>query len=196
MKLFNKYDTTEVRVSDPGLVRYINLKQTIVPKSQGRNIKKRFWKSKSHIAERLMLKMFVAGHKGKKHWRTSGRNTGKYSVQHKNLMQAFEIIESKTKKNPVQVLVDAVANSSPCAEITVIEYGGMKHPKAVDVAPQRRIDLSLRWITQGTYQACANKKITFPQALANTLMQSAENDPKSFSISKKNETERQATASR
>ena len=196
MMLFNKYDTTGVTVGDPGLVRYINLKQVVVPKSQGRNIKKRFWKSKSHIIERLMLKIAVAGHKGKKHWRTSGRNTGKYSVQSKIILDALEIIEKKTKKNPVQVLVDGIANSSPCAEVTVIEYGGMKHPKAVDVSPQRRIDLALRWISQGTYQAAANKKTTFAQALANTLMQSAENDAKSFSVSKKNETERQAAASR
>ncbi|MFA5303196.1 MAG: 30S ribosomal protein S7 [Candidatus Nanoarchaeia archaeon] len=196
MMLFNKYDTSNVMVGDPGLVRYINLKQVVVPKSQGRNVKKRFWKSKCHIIERLMLKMAVAGHKGKKHWRTSGRNTGKYTVQQKIIMDALDIIEKKTKNNPVQVLVDGIANSSPCAEITVIEYGGMKHPKAVDVAPQRRIDLALRWISQGTYQACANKKINYAQALAATLMQAAENDPKSFSLSKKNETERQAAASR
>ncbi|MDD4354092.1 MAG: 30S ribosomal protein S7 [Candidatus Nanoarchaeia archaeon] len=196
MMLYNKYDTTGVTVGDPGLVRYINLKQVVVPKSQGRNIKKRFWKSKSHIIERLMLKMAVAGHKGKKHWRTSGRNSGKYTVQTGIIMDALDIIEKKTKKNPVQVLVDGIANSSPCAEITVIEYGGMKHPKGVDVSPQRRIDLALRWISQGTYQTCANKKMTYAQALATMLIQSAENDIKSFSISKKNETERQAAASK
>ena len=196
MKLFDKYDTSSVVVGDPGLVRYINLKQIMVPKSQGRNVKKRFWKSKAHIIERLMLKMFVAGHKGKKHWRTSGRNTGKYYTQNKTILEVLDIIEKKTKQNPVQTLVDAIANSSPCAEITVIEYGGMKHPKAVDVAPQRRIDLALRWMSQGAHQACANKKATLAQALASMIMQSAENDPKSFSIGKKNETERQAMASR
>ena len=196
MMLFNKYDTTSVFVSDPGLVRYINLKQVIVPKSQGRNVKKRFWKSKTHIVERLMLKMFVAGHKGKKHWRTSGRNTGKYMMEYKTILETLAIIKEKTKKNPIQVLVDAIANSSPCSEVTVLEYGGMKHPKAVDVAPQRRIDLSLRWITQGTFQACANKKITYAKALAKNLIQAAENDPKSFSISKRNDTQRQAIASR
>ncbi len=196
MMLFNKYDTSNITIKDQGLIRYINLKQVIVPKSQGRNVKKRFWKSKTHIIERLMQKIAVAGHKGKKHSRTSGRNTGKYTVQKKIILDALEIIEKKTKKNPVQVMIDGIVNSSPCAEITVIEYGGMKHPKAVDVAPQRRIDLALRWISQGTYQACANKKMTYAQALANNLMQAAENDAKSFSISKKNETERQASASK
>lgn len=196
MKLFNKYDCSSVVVSDPGLKDYINIKPTILPKSQGRNETKKFWKSKAHIVERLMLKTGVAGHKGKKHWRTSGRNTGKYTVQYKNIMKAFRIIEEKTKKNPVQLLVEAVENASPCSEVISLEYGGIKHPKAVDVAPQRRVDLALRWMTQGAHQTSANKKITYSQALANIIMQTASNDPKSFAVNKKTETERQAIASR
>ncbi|PIU89279.1 30S ribosomal protein S7, partial [archaeon CG_4_10_14_0_2_um_filter_Archaea_38_6] len=117
MKLFNKYDTSGVTVSDPGLQKYINLKPILLPKSQGRNETKKFWKSKAHIVERLMLKMSVTGHKGKKHWRTSGRNTGKYTIQHKNVTSAFKIIEDKTKQNPVQILVNAVEKASPCAEV-------------------------------------------------------------------------------
>ncbi|MBN1923961.1 MAG: 30S ribosomal protein S7 [Nanoarchaeota archaeon] len=196
MKLFNKYDTSSVVVSDPGLTNYINIKPIIIPKSQGRNEKKKFWKSKAHIVERLMLKMSVTGHKGKKHWRTSGRNTGKYMTQYKNIQEVFKIIEDKTKKNPLQVLVDAIQNASPCSEVISLEYGGIKHPKAVDVAPQRRIDLALRWMTQGAYQNCANKKTTFPQALAAMIIQSADNDTKSFAVGKKTETERQAVSSR
>lgn len=196
MKLFNKYDCSKVAVTDPGLINYINLKPIILPKSQGRYETKKFWKSKAHIVERLMLKTAVTGHKGKRHWRTSGRNTGKYSLQYKNIMNVFEIIEKKTSKNPVQVLVEAVENASPCAEVISLEYGGIKHPKAVDVAPQRRVDLALRWMTQGAYQTSANKKGSFAQALANIIIQTANNDPKSFAISKKSETERQAVASR
>jgi len=196
MKLFNKYDTSGVTVSDPGLQKYINLKPILLPKSQGRNETKKFWKSKAHIVERLMLKMSVTGHKGKKHWRTSGRNTGKYIMQYKNVMDSFKIIEDKTKQNPVQVLVTAVENASPCAEVISLEYGGIKHPKAVDVAPQRRVDLSLRWIAGSAYQASAGSKTTYAQALANILIQTANNDAKSPAVSKKNETERQAIASR
>jgi small subunit ribosomal protein S7 len=196
MKLFNKYDCSTVVVTDPGLKDYINLKPIILPKSQGRYEKKKFWKSKAHIVERLMLKVGVTGHKGKKHWRTSGRNTGKYILQYKNVMHAFDIIENKTKQNPVQVLVQAVENASPCSEVISLEYGGIKHPKAVDVAPQRRVDLALRWMTQGAYQKSTNKKGTYSQALANIIIETAKNDPKSFAISKKSETERQAIASR
>ena len=196
MKLFDKYDCSSVVVSDVGLIGYINLKPIIVPKSQGRNETKKFWKSKAHIVERLMLKMAVSGHKGKKHWRTSGRNSGKYNTHYSNIIKTFDIIEKKTNNNPVQVLVEAIQNSAPCAEVISLEYGGIKHPKAVDVAPQRRVDLSLRWMTQGAYQASANKKTTFSQALASMIMQTASNDPKSFAVGKKTETERQAIASR
>jgi small subunit ribosomal protein S7 len=196
MKLFNKYDCSSIVVSDPGLTNYINLKPIILPKSQGRYETKKFWKSKAHIVERLILKMGVTGHKGKRHWRTSGRNTGKYSLQYKNVIEVFDIIEKKTNKNPIQVLVQAVENASPCAEVISLEYGGIKHPKAVDVAPQRRVDLALRWMTQGAYQNSANKKLTYAQALASIIMQTASNDAKSFAVSKKIETERQAIASR
>ncbi len=196
MALFNKIDCSGVVVSDPGLVRYINLKQVLLPKSQGRYETKKFWKSKAHIVERLMMRLSVTGHKGKRHWRTSGRNTGKYTLQYKNLMKAFEIIEKKTGKNPVQVLVDAIQNAAPCAEVITLEYGGIKHPKSVDVSPQRRVDLALRWIAQGAYQVSAGGKTTFAQALANILIQTANNDPRSFAIGKKSETERQAIASR
>lgn len=195
MMLFNKYDNASAIVTDVSLKRYINLKPIVVPKSQGRNAKKKFWKSKAHIVERLMLKMGVTGHKGKKHKRTSGRNTGAYNTQYKNIIKAFEIIEKKGLV-PLQVVVDAVVNSSPCSEVISLEYGGIKHPKAVDVAPQRRVDLALRWITQGAYSICANKKTTYAQALANILILSSQKDSRSFSISKKTETERQAIASR
>ena len=83
LKLFNKWDTTEVVVKDLGLRDYINLSPMLVPYSAGRNIKKQFWKSKKSIIERLANKLMVVGHKGKKHWRTSGRNTGKITTQFK-----------------------------------------------------------------------------------------------------------------
>lgn len=196
IKLFDKWDCGSVIVTDSGLKRYINLTPIIVPKSQGRNEEKKFWKSKSHIVERLMNKMGVTGHKGKKHWRTSGRNIGKYVMHYNILTEVFNTIEKRTNENPIQVLVNAIQYASPSAEVIPLEYGGIKHPKSVDVAPQRRIDLALKWLTQGAYQACANKKTTFAQALAKNIMSAASNDSKCLAISKKAETERQAMGSR
>ena len=112
LKLFNRWPM-DVVVNDLGLRNYINLAPVVVPWSAGRNIKKQFWKSKKSIIERLMLKMMAAGHKGKKHFRTSNINTGKFTTIYNDLKKAFEIIEQRTKKNPVEVLVRALETGSP-----------------------------------------------------------------------------------
>jgi len=197
-KIFDRWDTS-IEVHDMGLKAYINLSPVLVPYSAGRTVKKQFHKSKKNIVERLMAKLFVAGHKGKKHWRTSHHNTGKITTVHKIVEKAFEIIEQKTKKNPIEVLVRAIEAGSPKEGTATIEYGGMRYPKAVDLAPQRRIDLALRWITQGAYaaSAAAGTKKRIWETLADEIIATANKDAaKSNCIKKKTELERQAAASR
>lgn len=196
MKLFDRWECDGIKVSDPGLAPYINLDPKLMPRSHGRLAKKRFGKSKVHVVERLINKLLVSGHKGKKHWRTSGRNTGKFYLGYRIVKKAFELIEKKTSMNPVEVLVRAIENSAPREETTTIEYGGVRYPKAVDCSPQRRIDLALRWIAQGAYNAVVTSKKKIHEALADELILASKNDLKSFSVSKKIEVERQALASR
>jgi small subunit ribosomal protein S7 len=194
--LFNKYSNV-VNIRDPALKDYINLKLIIIPRNFGRQETKRFWKSEDmHVVERLIGKMMVAGHKGKKHNFTSGHNTGKFLSNVKIVLEAFKILEEKTKKNPLQILVMAVENAAPVEEITTIEYGGIRHPKAVDTSPQRRVDLALRWITQGAYMKCTRSKKSAAQSLAGELLNAANGDKMSFAVTKKTEAERQAAASR
>jgi small subunit ribosomal protein S7 len=194
--LFNKYSHA-VDVPDPALKAYVNLRPIIIPRNFGRQERKRFWKSEDmHVVERLVGKMMVAGHKGKKHNFTSGRNTGKFTSNVKTVLQAFDILEKKTKKNPLQVLVKAIVYAAPVEEVTTIEYGGIRHPRAVDTSPQRRVDLALRWIVQGAYMKRAKSKKTAAQALASEILNAAGNDKMSFAITKKTESERQAAASR
>jgi small subunit ribosomal protein S7 len=196
-KLFGKWDQ-QIVVVDPGLKRYITLKPILIPFSQGRTVGKQFWKSDKHIVERLILKLMITGHKGKKHYRTSGHNTGKYATITKLVKQTFEIIENKTKKNPLEVYVRAIENSAPYEGVTTIEYGGVRYPKAVDLSPQRRIDLSLRWMCQGAHHAKAGKgkSQSLPEALAKQIMLSAAADQTSNAVQKKFEMERSASASR
>ncbi len=194
--LFNKYSNAAA-VLDPALKDYINLKPIIMPRNFGRQQRKRFWKSQDmHIVERLITKMMNAGHKGKKHIFSSGRNTGKFTMNARNCLEAFEIIQSKTKNNPLQVLVRAIELSAPMEEVTTIEYGGIRHPKAVDTSPQRRVDLALRWITQGAYMKCVKSKTSAAQALASEIMNAAADDKMSFAVSKKIDSEKQASSSR
>ena len=196
MKLFNKYDVAGIQVNDPGLQKYINVNPLLVPKTTGRNAKNRFWRSKYNIVERLMNKLMVAGHRGKKHKLTSGHNTGKGVRVYNTVLRTLQIIEEKTKKNPIEIFVKAVENAAPREEITTIEYGGAKYPQAVEVAPQRRVDLALRQMVNGSYQKCFNKKIKIEQALANEIMKAYETDKDSAAIAKKLELERQADSSR
>jgi len=196
IKLFNRWETEQITVLDPGLKRYINLRPIIVPKTGGRNVGTQFWKSKYHVVERLINKIMVSGHKGKKHKITSGHNTGKGISAYQTVENAFKIIERKLNKNPVEVFVKALENASPREEITTIEYGGARYPKAVECAPQRRVDYALRLMTQGAYAKSFGKKISVENALANEIMKAYNEDQTSNAIGKKLELERQSDASR
>lgn len=196
MKLFNKYDTTGIHVNDPGLQRYINLNQLIIPKTTGKYSNNRFWRSKYNIVERLINKVMIPGHRGKKHKITSGHCTGKGVKSYNIILKTFEIIEKKLNKNPVEVFVKALENAAPREEITTIEYGGAKYPQAVEVAPQRRVDLALRYMIQGSYQRCFNKKIKIEETLADEITKAYNMDHGSVAIAKKLELERQSDSSR
>jgi small subunit ribosomal protein S7 len=194
-KIFDIYDLSEVKVEDHGLKSVINLEPKLILKSQGRNIQ-RFGQAKVNIVERLMNKLSVAGHRGKKHRITLGHTTGKYSKNMKIVLESFKIIESKTKQNPVQVLVKAIENSAPRDETTTIEYGGARYPQAVDVSPLRRVNIALKHIVHGASDKAFNKKKNITQGLAEEIILAYENNGESFAVRKKNDSEKQADSAR
>ncbi|MAF51354.1 MAG: 30S ribosomal protein S7 [Nanoarchaeota archaeon] len=196
MKLFNIWDTEGIKILDPGLGRYINLNERLIPRTAGRNTGVKFHKSNYHIVERLMNKLMIPGHKGKKHKITSGHTTGKVVKVYNIVEESFRIIEKKLNKNPVEVFVKAIENSAPREEITTIEYGGARYPKAVECSPQRRIDIVLRFMTQGAYAASFNKKKSVVSALSEEIINAYNLSINSNAIAKKNELERQADSSR
>jgi small subunit ribosomal protein S7 len=106
------------------------------------------------------------------------------------------MIEKKTGKNPVQVLVDAIEKAAPRDEITVIEYGGARYPQAVDVSPLRRVNITLKHLVHGAGDKAFNKKKTIAQALAEEIILAAEENGESFAIKKKKESEAQADSAR
>lgn len=196
IKIFNKYSTAGIEITDEGLKGYISIDPIIVPKTGARYAGNRFHKSRISIVERLINKLMVTGHKGKKHKTSSGHNTGKAQQAYMIVKDAFEIIEEKTKQNPVAVLVKAVENGAPREEIVTIEYGGARYPKAVESAPQRRIDVALRMMTQATYNGSFNSKREAAVVLANEIMDAYNLSNKSQAISKKIDLERQADSAR
>ena len=194
-KIFDLYDLSEIKVEDPGLKAVINLQPKLILRSQGRNVQK-FGQTKTNIVERLMNRLAVAGHIGKKHRIILGRATGKYSKNMKIILEAFELIGKRTQKNPVGVLVKAIENAAPRDEITVIEYGGARYPQAIDVSPIRRVNLALRWLVHGASDKAFNKKKTITQGLAEEIIMASEGNHESFSLRKKNESEKQADSAR
>ena len=194
-KLFDMYDTSEIEIKDPALKPYINLDYKLLIKSHGRNLEK-FGNAKINIIERLANRISVPGHIGKKHKIITSWASGKYNKNMKIVLKALEIIHNKTKKSPIQILVDAIEMCSPRDEITVIEHGGARYPQAVDTSPIRRVNLALRWLVQGAYGKAFGKKRKMAESLANEIVLASERNMESYSMQKKNESEKQADSAR
>ncbi|MFB6241702.1 MAG: 30S ribosomal protein S7 [Candidatus Nanosalina sp.] len=193
---FGKWDAGEVTISDDGLVRYINLENISAPRSKGRHSEKQFYKADVPIVERLLNRMYVAGHSGKKHYITSGHNVGNSERLWNVIEDAFEIIEDETGENPIQVLVDAIENSAPVEEVVTYQRGGARARKAVLVAPQRRVDLAVRLLVQGAYEDRLTSADEATEVLADEIMAAAEGDNSVKSVREKERREREAEGAR
>jgi len=197
IKIFNRWSTKGIKPKDLGLEKYINLNARLVPRSGGKYASRQFHKSKMNIVERLMNKMQVPGHHGKKHVMTSGRASGKTFIHYKIVKKVFENIEQQTKKNPIEVLVQAIENSATREEITQYQVGGIMLRRAVITAPQRRVDLALSNIVQSAYKKSFGKKDTMINSLTSELTGAYNNDPqKSEAIKEKERQEREAEGAR
>ncbi|MBU5574996.1 MAG: 30S ribosomal protein S7 [Candidatus Aenigmatarchaeota archaeon] len=196
IKIFNKWDTN-FEVNDPGLKPYISLKPKIIPRNSGKHAGKPFYKSQINIVERLINHLYVPGHRGKKHFLTSDQCTGKSLTNYKIVKEAFEIIEKKLGKNPVEVFVRAIENTALREEITSFQVGGIIVRKAVVSSPQRRVDLALRLIVQGAYQKAFNNPKSMAQALADEIIATYNYDTSgSLAIREKERIEREAASAR
>lgn len=197
LKLFNRWSFEGIQIKDVGLKPYINLKPVVIPKSGGRYSQQKFYKSKMNIIERLLNKLMVPGHRGKKHLLTSGRNTGKTQTILNIIKEVFEKLEKKTNKSPIGVLIGAIENAALREEITSYQMGGTMVRKAVCTSPQRRVDLALTVIVQSAYRRAFGKKITMADALVNEIFFAYQNDAsKSEAIKEKERIEREASGAR
>ena len=191
--LFRKWDLSEIEIHDPGLKTAISLKKTIMPLTYGRSALKRFNKADVNVVERLANKLM---HFGKKYAKNTGRMAGKKTAVIKTVKTTLQIINLKTGKNPVEILVRAIEFSAPNEDTTRIVYGGTVYHVSVDVSPLRRVDLALRFISDCVKEATFSNPKAIEDHLAEHLIMAAANDPNAPSIRKKNELERIAQASR
>lgn len=196
MLMFNRWDVSNVKVSDAGLRGYINLTPILVPRTGGKYGSGQFQKNKMSIVERFMNKLMVSGHRGRKHKLTSGRHLGKTPMLYKTMKDAFAIVEKRTNQNPVQVLVTAIENSALLEEVASYRLGGIIARNAVITSPQRRLDIALRHLTQGIYRSSFKNRQGLAEVIANELVAAFSNDTKSFAISERNRIEKEAEGAR
>ena len=123
-------------------------------------------------------------------------NTGKKQLATRIVRDAFDIVYKKTRQNPIQVLVDAIANTGPREETVRLKYGGINVPKSVDTAPLRRVDSAIGFIAEATLKGSSSSKKRVSAVLADELIAASKGDGKCYSVNKKEERERIAKSAR
>lgn len=183
--LFGKYDPSEVEIGDPALQNYISLEPKRVPHTRGINANAPFGKERMTVVERLINKIMRKEH-----------NTGKKIQAYNIVKESFGIIENKTNSNPLQIFVDALKNAGPREGIVRLKYGGIAVPKSIDISSMRRLNVALQNICEGARRTSFKSKKSISACLADEIMNAANNDSRSFAVSKKEEIERVAKSAR
>lgn len=116
---------------------------------------------------------------------------GKKSVAKKIVYNAFDIIKTKTQKNPLEIFEKAIDNAKPLLEVKSKRVGGATYQVPRPVPQERALTLAIRWILEG---ARGKKGQPMKQKLADELMGAANNE--GSAIKKKENTHRMAEANR
>lgn len=194
--LFDRWDAEDADIEDLGLERYINTENIMAPRSKGRHADQDFDRADVQIVERMLNRMYVAGHKGKKHKVTSGHNIGHSEKLWNIIEDVFEMVEEETGENPVQVLVKAIEHAAPKEEVVSYQRGGVMARKAVIVSPQRRVDLAIRMLVQGAYEDRLASSEDAADALASEIIGAYENDSSVRAVREKERREKEAEGAR
>jgi small subunit ribosomal protein S7 len=116
---------------------------------------------------------------------------GKKSVAEKIVYGAFERVSKRTGKDPLEIFHQALENVKPALEVRSRRVGGATYQVPVEVRPERRQALAIRWIIQ-TAQARSEK--TMIERLAGELLDAANGRGAAFK--KREDTLRMAEANR
>lgn len=116
---------------------------------------------------------------------------GKKSTSERICYGAFEIIREKTGQDPLKVFKQAIENIKPILEVRPRRVGGATYQVPMEVRPNRRLSLALRWLT--TY-ARQRKEKTMKERLAGEIIDAFNNV--GSSIKKREETHKMAEANR
>lgn len=116
---------------------------------------------------------------------------GKKTKAQKILYTAFDIIRERTGKDPMEVFEQALKNVMPVLEVRARRVGGANYQVPVEVRPDRRVSLGLRWLVQ--YARLRGEK-TMEERLANEIMDAANNT--GAAVKKREDTHKMAEANK
>jgi small subunit ribosomal protein S7 len=116
---------------------------------------------------------------------------GKKSTAERILYDAFDIIESRAHKNPLDVFEQAVNNATPVLEVKPRRVGGATYQVPVEVRPERRLSLAMRWLVQNARNRTGK---SMAEKLAAEFMDAAQGQ--GATIKKKEDTHKMAEANR
>ena len=116
---------------------------------------------------------------------------GKKAVAERIIYGAFEQIEKKSGKDPLEIFTTAINNVKPMVEVKSRRVGGANYQVPVEVRPVRRLALSMRWIKEA---AKKRSEKSMAQRLANELIEATEG--RGGAMKKRDEVHRMAEANR
>lgn len=130
----------------------------------------------SKLVTRLINKLMVDGQRGK---------------SQKILYSAFELIKERTGNEPIEVFDQALKNIMPVLEVKARRVGGANYQVPVEVRPDRKSTLGLRWLVN--YSRLRGEK-TMEERLANEIIDAANNT--GASVKKREDTHKMAEANK
>ncbi|MEK6684650.1 MAG: 30S ribosomal protein S7 [Nitrospirota bacterium] len=116
---------------------------------------------------------------------------GKKSIAEKICYQSFDIVKTKTGNDPLKIFKTAVDNVRPMLEVKSRRVGGASYQVPVDIRPNRRMALALRWLTQYAGQRSGK---SMGEKLASEILDASNNT--GGAIKKKEDTHRMAEANK
>ncbi|MEQ8154426.1 MAG: 30S ribosomal protein S7 [Clostridiaceae bacterium] len=146
---------------------------------------------KGHIAKRDVLPDPVYNSKVVTKFINSIMEDGKKGVAQKICYGAFEIIEQKTGKEPMEVFEAAMNNVMPLLEVKARRIGGANYQVPIEVRPERRQTLGIRWILTAVRK---RSEKYMKEKLAAELMDAANNT--GAAVKKREDTHKMAEANK
>jgi len=116
---------------------------------------------------------------------------GKKSVSQQILYKSFDIVRERTGKDPMEVFDQAIKNVMPVLEVKARRVGGANYQVPIEVKPERRTTLGLRWLVN--YSRLRGEK-TMEERLANEILDAANNT--GASVKKREDTHKMAEANK